>query len=311
MSRFIHPPTILLLWMFLLPPSAEIPAQELNSSTVVATGRASLKLPAKRMVLAIDLFGRHQDVREAVKSLQDRIKAATTQVTALGALADSIQVGDPKISAAQSDAQEALRAQVFEGFSRAGRSTEESQSPAMITVTARLIAQWGLAGADAAERMAAAYELQQQIRKAKLSGADDSTGLSPEEQELLEEAQMLAMANTYSDEKPPGEPTFLFYAPVSPDDRAAMLQQAFGNAKAQATSMAQAAGVQLGELQSLQDGGVAGDLHSYGYGGIDYEADQLAAELLPTNPDAPRAVGTEAGTLNYSVQLLVGFRIAQ
>jgi len=316
MPRLIDSTMTLLILMILVLSPASAYSQRGNEKVILATGKASLDLPAERMLLAVDLIARHQDVREAVTSLQDRIEAATAQVKALGAISESIKIAAPKIAAAQSNAQQRLRAQVLEGFDRASRGADASALQPMVTVTARLTAEWNLDGADAIERMSAAYQLQQQLKAAKLSGADETEGLSEEEQELLEEAQMMMSNNYYSDEQQPGEPKFLYYADVSGEERDAALKQAFDNAKAQAGQLAKAAGVGLGELQSLQDASAIAGLaqglgYDFSYGGSDYQALQFAAEWLTADAGASKAIGIEPGTLKYSVQLSVGFQIAR
>ncbi len=297
--------------LFALPGSAY--SQATDGNVILTTGKASIEVPAERMLLVVDLIARNQDVREAVTSLQDRIEAAKAQVAALGANEDSVKIADPKIATAQSDAQQSLRAQVLEGFNLAGRDLETTALQPMVTVTARLTAEWDLSESDAIERLATVYQLQQQIKDAKLSGADENEELSEEELELLEEAQMMAN-DFFSDEQKPGEPTFLFYTAIRQEQREAALKQAFESAKAQGVQLANAAGVQLGELQSLQDATASTTLaeeFAYGYssGVTDYKAYQLASQLFSGETDSPKAYGTELGSLTYSVQITVGFGI--
>ena len=89
-----------------------------------------------------------------------------------------------------------------------------------------------------------------------LAGVKETEKLSPEEQELAEEAASPDAQQTevYSDGQaapPPGQPNFLFVAHISDADRDKAMAEAYGKAKANAALLAKAAGRSLGPLSGL------------------------------------------------------------
>jgi hypothetical protein len=133
--------------------------------------------------------------------------------------------------------------------------------PSLLVASATLKAEWSLQGADADAVVAAAETIRKKVLAADLSGSKAARDrLSPEEQELAEETES-RIPRPVDPSMPPSSPfdvkpvPMFVYVAVLPDkQRKAMLADACAAAKRNAAELADAAGMRLGPIASLQGG---------------------------------------------------------
>ena len=272
---------------------------------VTGHGSARHTVPASRMRMIVEVIGREADVRKAAESAMQRVKTAKEDLLALEAIADSIQTGPPKVNTQQSDQHAEMRMYMMQSMGRAGRSQEETETNPLVTVTVSLAADWDLSNLGQLELLAKTHELKQTLEAANLSGASDESELSPEDQELFEEAQMF---DDYGEgQNQQGMPQFLFLAEVSQEVYDGLMKKAFDDAKNEASQLARAAGGQLGKLQSLNNQ-TSDQVNRYGlYSGY---ADYGQGDILENAVESIGsrvAVGADPVELKYTVQISAGF----
>jgi hypothetical protein len=122
-----------------------------------------------------------------------------------------------------------------------------------------MVAGWPLESQTPEQLLLMVEGLQDQIKAADLAGAKAVEKLSPEEEEMAEEANQM-MANSYGGEQAAaaGEPQFVFVAVLPKAEREKAMAEAFARAKLNAAELAKAADVKLGPLVGLS-GSWSGD----------------------------------------------------
>ena len=126
-------------------------------------------------------------------------------------------------------------------------------TPTTVNISCTLTAQWPLTEDSHDKLLLLSQRLQDKIKAADLSGSKEVEKASAEEEEFEEEASQ--MSNQFGEEQQqPGQPQFLFVAMLPKAERQKAMAEAFVKAKAQATELANAAGVELGPLVGLSGG---------------------------------------------------------
>ena len=286
----------------------------------VGTGTAKLRRGPEFMRVILPLSAQGQNVREAARALTEKADSVSQQLVVIGAAQESVSVAALRIDESTSDTHRQMlsqmRSMMGSGFGGAFGGADDADEPPevseLVSVRTALTADFGLDESDAIELLARTYELQQTIREAKLNG-DVGEELSPEEQEMLEEAAMYGG----SGEENPNEPVFLYVGTISGEERSALMKEAFAKASAAAAELAAAAGVRLGELGSVREGAGAetdwdgyASMGGYGYSSARYQAVERAkAQLAQT--EQMTSVGTSPTELTFSVSVTAGFAIGK
>lgn len=144
--------------------------------------------------------------------------------------------------------------------SRGNKAAKPPNAPP-VTVTVLLTAEWSLDAETPEQMLVMAQTLQEKIKSVDLAGSKEAEKLSPEEEELAEEAAQM-MESSGEQRMPAGQPYFMFIAKLSQADREKLLGEAFAKAKAQAADLAKAADVELGPLMGLS--GQCGGQRNFG-----------------------------------------------
>lgn len=311
----ISPRTSLLLMVALFGCSRTLHAQFEPSPSVSGTGSVTLTRMPETMRLQVAIMGRGSTLKDALAALKDRTTRAQTQLTALGAEKASIKIGDSKITELPNDRNQQMQMMMLRRMKRGGgKAAQKAPAAPPVLVTAQLTAEWKLSSKTVEELLTAVHPIQEKVKAADLAGSKEAEKLTPEQEELLEEAEGNFGFNS-SDEPKPGEPVFMFVSRVSDDERQKALGEAFEKAKAQASRLAAAAGVQLGGLKSLSSDNTGGiDLDGSGlqYGSYAYRAYQLMQRQQMTSntkENEAEAASVEAGPLKYVVSLTAAFGI--
>lgn len=216
-------------------------------SSVSATGSASALERPTLMRMRLEIVVKADSMRKALKKLSERREAVGQQLAQLGAEQDSVHWSAVSKAAGQ-DAHQQQMQMIMRQRMRAGRKPKEQ--PRLVVLQTTLTAQWPLKSLEPDELLVAIDELQEKIRQADLAGNKEAEKLSAEEEEVQEEQQAAMQAMVYSNDQTvrPGEPTFLFIAPLDKQQRAKLLAEAFDNAREQALGLATAAGGKLGPV---------------------------------------------------------------
>ncbi len=282
--------------------------------SVSGMGTAELKRAPEFMRLKIVITTKGKDLNEALAALKDRVTAAKTQVAALGADKASITTDEPQLATENNDRRrqmEMMMAQRMRGGRRPAGKKEETKPP--VSVSTNLSAQWPLKGTTGEQLLIAATALQDKIKAADLAGTKEQSKLSPEEQELADELAGEQMAMFSGDDAPkPGEPIFMFVAPVTTAERDALLADGFKKAKERAGQLAKAAGAELGSLRNLNDNEVdASDEMMmngmYGGGGAAYRMMQMMRSARGMQGDVSEAIGVQPGQVTIRVMVTASF----
>jgi uncharacterized protein YggE len=282
--------------------------------SVSGMGTAELKRAPEFMRLKIVITTKGKDMKEALASLKDRVTAARTQVAALGADKASITTDEPQLATENNDRRrqmEMMMAQRMRGGRRPAGKKEETKPPVSVSTT--LSAQWSLKGSTGEQLLVAATALQDKIKAADLAGTKEQSKLSPEEQELADELAGEQAAMFSGDDTPkPGEPIFMFVAPISTAERDALLADGFKKAKERAGQLAKAAGVELGPLRTLNDNEVdASDEMMmngmYGGGGAAYRMMQMMRGARGPQADLSEAIGIQPNQVVIRVMVTASF----
>jgi len=284
---------------------------------VSATGVVVVKRNPTRMRMYIQLFGKGKTPEEALAKLKERREAATLQLESLKADKKSIVFGKTSFSTVQEAQKQRFEAMVREQMRAGGKAPKGLKVPQTTTVTTFLSAEWPLEATSQETLLLLAHGIEEKIKAADLSGGKEAEKLSPEEEELAEEARQ-TISRYGEQQQPLGQPFFLFVAEIDKPDRQKAMAEAFAKAKTQATDLAKAAGVELGQLIGL-GGGCSGDnsfgeqrYNSYSNRGILSEVQEMATE---GNEDSDQkryeALSTTPGPLAFKCYLTATFALAK
>jgi uncharacterized protein YggE len=292
-------------------------AQSQEKDTVTGVGFVRVQRPATALRMHVQLTAKGKTLVEALARLKEQREAVAAQLEKLNAEKESIAFRNPAVSAAQNAQQRKIESLIAERMAARGKKVAKPAKP-LVTVTGMLTAQWPLEADSPEKLLLAAESLQEKIKAANLSGPKDAERLSPEEQELVEEAAgedndpFGRSSGSDEEQVVPGRPMFLYVARLAPKEREKAMAEAFAKARSQAGELAKAAGVQLGPLAGLSgQGGKANtgdDMSSYNrrqYMYAQWMASQAAASGQEERPD--EAVGPNPASLGFDFYVTATF----
>lgn len=282
--------------------------------TITGTGVSQIERIPEVMRMSVVVTAKGGTIEEALAALKDKTDAAKSQLSTLAADKESVEIEPPQIAVENADPRrqmEMMMAQRLRGGKRAAKK-EETKQP--VAVSSTLTAEWKLQAKTGEELLVAATSLQEKIKAADLAGAKETSQLTPEEQEALEEMEAQGYDPYGGQEAKPGEPTFLFVASISETEREKAEAEAFQKAKQNAARLAKAAGAGLGKLQSLagaaQPGADETDYASV-YGGYNMAAYRMLQAMQGGGqPDSEsEAIGMTPAKVTYRVTMTAGFEL--
>ncbi|MGD0517896.1 MAG: SIMPL domain-containing protein [Thermoguttaceae bacterium] len=227
-----------------------VPSAAAGQQAVSANGMATLKRKPTVLRMYLELAAKGSSLDEALKKMTQRRENARAQLETLNAKKESINFGDPGLSGAKSPRQRQIESMVMARMQSRGKKPAKTPSAAPVTATVILTAQWSLETETPEQMLVLAQTLQDKVKAADLAGSKEAEKLSPEEEELAEEATQM-MGSSGEQQTPAGQPYFMFIAKLSKEDREKLLSEAFAKAKSQAADLAKAADVELGPLTGL------------------------------------------------------------
>jgi hypothetical protein len=280
---------------------------------VSAAGTVAVQQKPTRMRMHIQLFAKAKTLEAALAKLKERREAAALQVESLKADKKSIVFDGPALSATQANQKRQLEAMVMEQLRARGKKPKGIQVPQTVTVTASLTAEWPLEAKSQEQLLLLVQGIEEKIKAADLSGSQEVEKLSPEEEELADEAKQ-AMGRYGQQELPLGQPTFLYVAVLSKQDRKKAMADAFAKASAEAADLAKAAGAGLGPLIGLSGGcNPQHDVGEEGYNPYSNRNNYLAQVMAQAggDPDEKQseAVSTNPGPLTFNCYVTATFAL--
>jgi uncharacterized protein YggE len=303
----LRPLTALLLAGVLAAPAGAQPAPSAPEGTVAGQGMVELKRQSEFLRVQVEILAKGKDLPEALARLKERREAALKRAAGLGAAKETMVLGDPTVGQEKTDQQKQLEAMVAQRLRlQGGKAAAKTKQEVPVVVSAWLRFEVPLKASGPDELLLASQRLRDQIQEADLAGQKEAQKLSPQEEEILEEAQVPQIPGQEAGPKR-GEPTFQFITRISEAEVAKALAEAFHKARAEAGQLARAAGMELGPLHRLeaQSAAGSGDEARYSYARL-MEQPGRAAPNLPA-PEGAEAVGLQPGVVTYRVGVSAAF----
>lgn len=288
-------------------------AQSEPVGQVTASGAAVVSRQPDVLRMTVEVRAEGKDIKDAVTQLGAAREAARAKLKTLGADEKSVTFGDPSVGSGGALDPLQRQMQMMQRMMNRGGGTaaKPATGPASVTVSAPLTAEFPLKAADADQLLVTGTELREKLERefappgAANPGAD---GLSPEEQEVLEEMAM----DEDEDAAKPGAPTFTFVCRLTDEDQTQAAAEAFGRARDDAARLAKAVGRDLGPVRELKSvaGGASGSSGEDDYSTAMYAAfyGNAAGLTSPSDPAAPaEASGPGPTSVKYHVNVSATF----
>jgi hypothetical protein len=243
------------------------------------------------MRVFVELLGKGSTLEEALANLKERRATARAQLEKLQADKDSVSFGPIAIINTETPEQRRIEAAIAERLAERGRKSPKAPKAKPMTVSTVLRAQWPLKAGTPEELILTVHQLEEKIKAADMAGIAVAKKLSPEEEELAEEAAAAARNSFGQDRAPIGTPRFVFVAKISAQERDKAESEAFAKAVEDARKWAKLAGVKLGSLASMN---VGEDRRS----SVDYSGPPLSdAQQKYMRQDSPDSDAEENGEI--------------
>jgi uncharacterized protein YggE len=298
-----------------IPPGLTAMAGAAGQGVVSGMGLAKVPLKPKVLRMHIELAAQGKTLPEALESLKDRREAALVQLEKLDAAVKSAKFTPPALAASQSDQKRRMEAMVRERMRGRSGKAAGKQAPKSYSVSTTLSVEWPLKAETPEQLLVVVETVREKVQAADLAGTKNAEKASSEEEEEAEEAAGMSRSYGGEEQVKPGEPMFVFVAPIPAEQQTKALAQAFAKAKAQAQQMAAAAGVTLGPLASLANSQNAGMNFGGAYGYRQQQQLQRLMELgmigdegeSAATPD--EAVAPDAHKLSFAVTVTASFAV--
>ncbi len=222
-------------------------AQERPAGTVTGVGTSEIKRPAEYLRVQVDVLAKAKTLKEALGKLRERKQAAQRQLETMGAVAGSIEFGEPAVVPEKSDQDQRMQMMMMMAQNGGRKPPQKPKEAPPIVVACPLRAEIRLQAPNAEELLLLAQSLEEKVKAADLGGTKLMKQASAQDEEMAQE-QM-------EDPNQPkrGEPIILYVSKVSEDAEAKALAEAFLRAKRHAGQLAAAAGSLLGPLHTVSD----------------------------------------------------------
>ena len=227
-----------------------ISAAEPQTAIVSGTGTVEIKRPAEILRVQFDVMARGKNLTDAIEKLKTRREVVIAELAKMGASKDSVFFGDNDVLDEASDRQNQL-GRMMASRNRALGKSPKPKTEALTILYVPIKVDFPLPSNKPDELLVVTRTLQEKIKVAELGGLKTDGKASPEEEEQVEES--VGMTGRGGEEQPRGTPTFLYVFKLTEADRKKALSDAFAQAKQDARRLAQAAGMDLGELYKLID----------------------------------------------------------
>jgi uncharacterized protein YggE len=271
---------------------------------VSAPGTATITAVPEILRVSVLLKADGKDVKEALAKLNTQKQSAREKLAKFNLPAHAVRFSDPTMGDKPLTPQQRQMQMYMRAQNRGGGVKKPTTGPSSVSVTATLSADLPLKVANAEEMLIAAADLQSKLRDSFKPAA--KTAATPEEQEVLEEMQGAEEAAGGTEAKP-GEPTFLFVHVVTEPEENKAMADAFAQAKRSAERLAKTAGMELGEIKTLNSSTSTGGMEN-AEGQVFYGAAQMNGRPAGNESSTTvEAVGSQPGPVSSRVTVNVAF----
>jgi uncharacterized protein YggE len=233
-------------------PTAQLAMQAAGKPAVHGAGAVVVQREPTRLRMFVQVSAKGKNLEDALAKMKDRREATTTVLERLKVDKESIVFSPPSLSNPETARKQQMEAMIRAQMRQQGKKVPAGlQLPKTVTLSAMLTAEWPLEAKSTEQRLLMAQALQEKIKAADLTGRKEAQELSPEEEELAEEANRMVNERFGEQQAQQDQAQFVFVARLSKEDRKKAMADAFAKAKANAAELAAAAGTELGPLVGL------------------------------------------------------------
>ena len=272
-----------------------------STAAFTGTGTARLARTPERMRVIIPIAEEAENVGDALAALTEAANGVRKDLIKLGATAAQITIGSPDIKK-KSDAGENMLGMMAAMGAGGGLDPKDD---GLVAVQQVVTADFDLPDGDRSALLDTAWAIQREIWEADYDFGADAGGMNMQQAILQQTMNGEAGQN-------PNKTGFLFLAPVTKAERAALLREAFKKARTDTEELAMAAGTQLGELRMVSRNG-----DPTGYAEMVQSMMQMRnaggseSRFLQNDEIGLTAIGTSPGAVELQVTITAGFDPAQ
>jgi uncharacterized protein YggE len=267
---------------------------------VTGSGMETVRLMPDTMAMAVNLVATDEQFDKALAAIQQQADDVQKALRGLQTPPAEVTLEGPALGPALGGSQEAMvRRRMMQAM---GRAPAEEPKEQKVTLSMVVSADWKLTAKDAVGLLKETNAIEQAVRAALPKPAEKGEEMTEEQ----EEEMMSLMGRMGEEEAPPGTPAFTFSAKLPPDKLQEARKQAYQLAVADATSLAEAAGADIGGLANIS-GYVSQEEQDSAYSYY-YRTPAFASVLMrAARGTEPVAVAAEPREVAFSVRVEATF----
>jgi uncharacterized protein YggE len=288
-------------------------ADEMGGSKVTGTGAYELKKQPDILRVQVEVLAKARSAKDALAKLHEHRQSARAQLEALGASSATIEFSEPVVTSTLDPNEARMQAMMAQRAMMQGKKAPAKPKEAPpVVVSCMLKGEIPLAPQTPEELLVHTHGLEERIKQADLGSVKSLKQNTPQEEEM-NDAQMQAMGMNGGDEQNVrGLPVISYVKKLSSEERSQAVREAFKKAERQATELASAAGLVLGQVLSLDETPVQSNEPEgpntmewmYARMGVRYTIPQVT-----DNKKTPEASGAKPAAVVYRVGLNASFEL--
>lgn len=270
---------------------------------ITATGMGVVELDPQRLRLDMWVQAQGKDAKSAVQSLAAHKERVEKDLKEMNADLESIQFSATRLSTGDDQPDEMKAAAQMMRRQMGQPALDTDDLPTIYTAKAALQVEWPLPTKDRDALAILPQGLLDQIESRDFAGEENKPELPEEQQERLEETQAMMQESigsySFGSESDSG-PKIVFVAAVDRQQRMKATKQAFERARESAELIAEASGIDLGQLQKAAAAPTSANTRAMQY------AWNSETESNPFDEvDETHVTASSPDTLEYIVSLTV------
>ncbi len=292
---------------------AAVYADDNGGSKVSGMGVYELKKQPDILRVQVEVLAKARSAKDALAKLQEHRQAAKGQLESMGASAATIEFSEPVVTSTLDPNEARMQAMMAQRAMMQGKKAPAKPKEAPpVVVSCMLKAEIPLTAHTPEELLVHTHALEERIKQADLGSIKSLKQNTPQEEEM-NDAQMQAMGmNGGEEQNVRGLPVISYVKKLSADERSQAVREAFKKAERQATELASAAGMVLGQVLSLEESPVQSNEPDgpntmewmYARMGVRYAMPQVT-----DNKKMPEASGAKPATVFYRVGVSASFEL--
>lgn len=266
---------------------------DLDKPTLTVSGHAKRQVMPTVARAAVMIGGKGKTIEDALAQLASRQEAAKAKLAKLDPAPASVKLGSPKIQVGGDERQQRIQQLLRERLRNGRKPDKSAKGPESVAVSGRLTAEWPLREESPQKLLVFYYQLGKKLEDLDLADKKNEK-LTPEEQELLEEAGDGDSADPFGGVssapsmggRPQSGVLLMVAAKVSQEQRDKLMAEAFQDAKKRGERLAKIAGATLGPLLNLTESTSFNPVNPYAqsYGSLGYERSRYIQQTFGDMP---------------------------